>query len=670
VAASAVAFTRQVDRVEVNLRQVTERHARVLRDAAALLAVSPDLNRAQWARYVEGLAVAQTLPGTQGIGVARHLRAGEQPAFEQRMQREASADFHIWPAQPTEDQTVVTYLQPEDARNRRAIGFNLTTEPVRRRAMDCARRTGVPCASNKVTLLQETDVDVQAGLLVYMPVEVDEGGRFYGFAYEAFRMRDMMTGALQGLERELALEIYDGPVAQADALLYRDTGFEPQRHALYQRERVMQVFGRQWLLRLQSSTAFDVAALATRPSAFHYGGVVVGLLCFGFLGLLVLERSTALSRSQQTTQALQRLNVEYRQQHEALVRANARLEVEVQARLRSDEALRETGLRFSTLTDASPLGIFAADADGRCQYVNPSYERITGLSMVQALGEGWQKALHPDDRQRLIAIGYRSDRGDAAKTAEVRHVRPDGGVVWTRVTVAPLFDRAQFLGVVGVVEDITTVREQQQRIAAALAEKEMLLKEVYHRVKNNLQVIQSLLSLQSRSLPEGTARGVVVDMVQRIRAMALVHEKLYQSGNLAAVPLRDYLEDLGRHLAEAEAVDQRRVRLEIDVAAVDVGLDIAVPIGLLVTELVSNSLKHAFPAQRGGQVRVLLQPGDGGGFVLRVADDGIGLPADFDPLKTSSMGLKLAVSLARQLGGELVFSSDGGTIASVQLPPP
>jgi PAS domain S-box-containing protein len=670
VETSAAAFTRQVERVEVNLRQVTDRHERVLRDAAALLAVSPDLSRAQWARYVDGLAVARTLPGTQGIGVARHLQAGEQAAFEQRMRREASADFHIWPARPDDEQTVVTYLQPEDGRNRRAVGFNLNTEPIRRRALDCARRTGAPCASSRVTLLQETDVDVQAGLLVYMPVELDDSGRLYGFAYEAFRMRDMMQSTLHGLERELALEIYDGPTARAEALLYRDPGFAPQRHALYQQERVLQVFGRLWLLRVQSSTAFDVAALAARPVAIRHGGVVILLLCFGFLGLLVLQRSTALSRAQQQGQALERLNVEYRQQHQALMKANAQLEVEVQARLRSDEALRESGLRFSTLTDASPLGIFAADADGRCQYVNPSHERITGQSMLQSLGRGYQDALHPDDRQRLIATGHRAALGDGPKTVEVRYVRPDRSVVWTRMTLAPLFDRAQFLGVVGVVEDITTAREQQQRIAAALSEKEMLLKEVYHRVKNNLQVIQSLLSLQSRSLPDGLARGVVLDMVQRIRAMALVHEKLYQSGNLAAVPLRDYLQDLGRHLADAEAVDRRRIQLAFDVAAVDVGLDIAVPIGLLVTELVSNSLKHAFPAQRGGEVTVLLHPGPGDSLVLSVADDGVGLPFSFDPLQTSSMGLKLAVSLARQLGGELVFSSHGGTIASVQLPKP
>ena len=182
-------------------------------------------------------------------------------------------------------------------------------------------------------------------------------------------------------------------------------------------------------------------------------------------------------------------------------------------------------------------------------------------------------------------------------------------------------------------------------------------------------------SLQRRALPEGEARAALDQSIRRVHAMALVHEKLYQAGTLSAVSLHDYTHKLLRHLGETGGASDRGITLRADIDSVEADLETAVPYGLLVAELVGNTLKHAFPGQRGGEVCVSLRRGNGeegekgekAGVTLCVADDGVGLPAGFDITQSLSMGLQLASSLATQLGGTLQARNEAGAVFTVQL---
>jgi two-component sensor histidine kinase len=247
-------------------------------------------------------------------------------------------------------------------------------------------------------------------------------------------------------------------------------------------------------------------------------------------------------------------------------------------------------------------------------------------------------------------------------------LRKDGQEFPVEIGLSPI-DSADGTSTLAAIFDITARRSQQRATEVALAEKETLLKEVYHRVKNNLQVVQSLLTLQRHALPEGPGREALHDSVQRVRSMALVHEKLYQSGNLAAVSLHSYTRDLMRQIAESHGADARLVTLHTEIMNIETGLDSAVPFGLMLTELVTNCLKHAFPQRRGGEIRVtLVRQADGDMFT--VADNGVGFDDGFDPEgRSTSMGLQLATGLARQLGGELSFRSEGGAVVSALLRP-
>jgi two-component sensor histidine kinase len=249
---------------------------------------------------------------------------------------------------------------------------------------------------------------------------------------------------------------------------------------------------------------------------------------------------------------------------------------------------------------------------------------------------------------------------------------PEGSIVmnrpvtlWGEYRDQVMAAMAVFLALSGLVVALLILNLRLRRVEAALraslAEKIALLKEVHHRVKNNLQIVSSLLSLQSSRVRNPLALGALQDTQNRVHSMALIHETLYRSENLAQVNFPAYIENLCAHLLGAFGVDPGRIELVTHVAREGLELEEAVPCGLIINELVSNAFKHAFPAGRAGRVTVELQTEPGGLCALRVADNGIGLPAGLDLRHTDTLGLQLVSNLADQLGGALEVERTSGT---------
>ncbi len=208
------------------------------------------------------------------------------------------------------------------------------------------------------------------------------------------------------------------------------------------------------------------------------------------------------------------------------------------------------------------------------------------------------------------------------------------------------------------------------QVKASLEEKDVLLKEVHHRVKNNMQVISSLLNLQSRHLHDPKIAEAFRDSQRRIRSMALIHERLYQSSDLSRIEFSQYLRNLATHLFHSYQVDANRVRLRMDAEPVYLNINTAIPCGLIVNELVSNSLKHAFPEGRGGEVAVELRRVPEDGYLLLVRDDGIGFPEGLDIRKTETLGMQVVTTLVSQIDGRLEFEKanrSGGTAFTLQF---
>jgi two-component sensor histidine kinase len=212
-----------------------------------------------------------------------------------------------------------------------------------------------------------------------------------------------------------------------------------------------------------------------------------------------------------------------------------------------------------------------------------------------------------------------------------------------------------------VIFDVITERQQAAlALRQSLDEKVALLEEVHHRVKNNLQIVSSLLSLQASRVPNPEVLAALQDTRNRVHAMALLHEVLYRSDNVAGINFADYVGQLIKHLRGSYGMEAVRIKVENRIAPIGLPMEVSVPCGLIVTELVSNALKHAFPGEGAGTVTVSLDSSPGDRLVLRVSDDGVGVPDNLDPKNAITLGLRLVHRLASQLGGQLTVDHSGG----------
>lgn len=202
-------------------------------------------------------------------------------------------------------------------------------------------------------------------------------------------------------------------------------------------------------------------------------------------------------------------------------------------------------------------------------------------------------------------------------------------------------------------------KRTQEHIKESLAEKEVLLKEIHHRVKNNLQVICSLLSLQSRSVKDKALYEMFKESRNRIMSMALVHEELYRSRDFARIDFADYITQLVNNLLESYSIDASRVTSHLNLGPISLDIDKAIPCGLILNELVCNSLKHAFPHVEKGEIYVTLEKDEDNQIILQVQDNGRGLPPDFDWKRSRSLGLELVNTLVEQIEGEVRYSAEG-----------
>jgi two-component sensor histidine kinase len=202
---------------------------------------------------------------------------------------------------------------------------------------------------------------------------------------------------------------------------------------------------------------------------------------------------------------------------------------------------------------------------------------------------------------------------------------------------------------------------QGELLSTRLSTQETLLKEIHHRVKNNLQVISSLLSLQSGYTTDASVLGMFKESQRRVESMALIHEKLHQSEHPTRIDFREYVHTLCTHLFASHGVRTEMINLHIDMDAVTLEVDTAVPCGLILNELVTNALKHAFPAGRRGAIRINLHSNGAGSFLLLVRDNGVGLPPAVNFRQTPSLGLQLVCALTDQLDGRIALDSEQGT---------
>jgi PAS domain S-box-containing protein len=416
-------------------------YEQVLRGAAGLFAASAEVTRAEFRAYVDRLELADHYPGIQGVGFSVVLPPGTHDRHVEQVRAEGVAGYTVHPPGERPVVTSIVYLEPQSGRNLRAFGYDMYAEPVRRAAMERARDSGTTALSGKVRLMQETDRDVQAGFLMYIPVYAN-GARpltvaarqaaLLGWAYAPFRMHDLMDGIVSGAFRnasaQLALEIFDGDSLAREALMYDSTdvqgvrgaaGSDAWREARFSSTHTVTRGAHRWTLRIRSLPPFTDRGGAQ----WLIAAVGAGLTLLMAFIVHLLESG-----------------------HARAVRYAGKM----------NRDLSESEARFRLVADSAPVMIWMSDAAHGCIWVNERSDEFTGRALTPDPRQLWREVIHPDDfREAADAYHAAADR-HAPFRAEFRVRRADGAYRWVINTGVPRFDPAgAFVGYIGSCLDIT-----------------------------------------------------------------------------------------------------------------------------------------------------------------------------------------------------------------------
>jgi PAS domain S-box-containing protein len=319
--------------------------------------------------------------------------------------------------------------------------------------------------------------------------------------------------------------------------------------------------------------------------------------------------------------------------------------------------------QFRLALEAAPTGMMMVDSEGRIVLVNAQVEKLFGYAREELIGEPIEKLV--PERFRAHHPGFRNNfyhQPEARPMGGGRDLfglRKDGSEMPIEIGLNPL-RTAQGTFVLSSIVDITERKRLESALRQQLRERDVLLQEVHHRVKNNLQVISSLISLQRNSVGDDRSHSALDECATRVQAIALIHEQLYQARDFSSVPFYEYTHNLAATIFRTSGTSLDAVRLQLEIEPISVAVDTAIPCGLILSELITNSLKHAFPNGRTGTLRVALTSDSDGERALTVADDGVGLPEKFDPNSCQSLGMHLIHSLTDQIRGRFEYASDNG----------
>ncbi|MGH8057927.1 MAG: sensor histidine kinase [Candidatus Entotheonellia bacterium] len=374
---------------------------------------------------------------------------------------------------------------------------------------------------------------------------------------------------------------------------------------------------------------------------------------------------------------MRQLSRQVEEQRLALERHADELEHMVEARTRqlleANRAKDELLALLDTLLASAPVGFAFLDNELRYVRVNHSLVTMSGVALEKCLGRTVQEVL-PDQSTELEPLLRRVlETGQPILNQEVSGDvpgEPGQRRFWLNSYYPVRIQGIEPLGIGTVVTDITERKLAEEQIQRTLNEKEILLKEIHHRVKNNLQIICSLLYLQSSYTQDVQARELFADSQHRVRSMALIHESLYRSGNLAQIDFANYIQNLSAHLVHSYGVQAGRIRLELHLDEDFLSIDVAIPCGLILNELVSNCLKHAFTAGQAGEISIEFHSDHHRHFILIVGDNGVGLPEDVDIHHTDTLGLQLVSTLIHQLDGRIEIDRHRGTTFTIAFGEP
>jgi PAS domain S-box-containing protein len=609
-------------------------YEQVLLGGIGLFTASDTVTREEWKIYVENLLINKNFPGILGIGCSYSVQYSDSLKLVRAMQNEGYTNFRIWPEGKREEYTSVIYIEPFNERNHRAFGYDLLSEPIRKSAMIEARENGQTTITGKIELVRETEYNIQAGFLIFIPFYkknsqasiVDQRRElFKGYVYSPFRMQGLMRATLGNELRNINIQIYDGLDTTPKNLMYKSDSLNSELSKdLFTSTNSLKLYGKTWTLEYTALPEFIDSFKSEKPRIVFVSGILISLLFFLVTISFVYSRKTSKKLS---------------------------------------EVLESTG-----------EGIFGVDNFLKCTFINKSALEMLGYSLNECLNKNMHEFIHCKEEDGKICnvnecpLIKSVRNGKTSNTSEVILARKDKASFPIEYSSHPIIENGLMTGTVVAFNDITERKKVLDQIEGSLREKEVLLREIHHRVKNNLQIISSLLNLQAGFTLDKKTNEILEESKNRVKSMALIHEKLYQSKNFSSLDIHEFIQELTENLFNSYGIEPSAIKLDLCIENINFNADQAVYLGLIVNELVSNSLKHAFnktPFEHDGgpQKKIIIgfQKDLNGGYSITMSDNGCGFPKDIDFRNTESLGLQLVMSLVKQLDGEISLNDTSGT---------
>ena len=342
----------------------------------------------------------------------------------------------------------------------------------------------------------------------------------------------------------------------------------------------------------------------------------------------------------------------------AVERANRALRAEIEERRRAEESVRRQEAQLADFFENAAVGIYWMSPAGVIERANRAGLEMLAYPVDEYVGHALRDfcvdaGAWPDIAKRLQA-------GESLESYEISLRARDGSIRHVVFTANGLWENGQFVRARCFARDVTEAKRAAQSLEASLREKEVLLKEIHHRVKNNLQIVSSLLSLQAEEVSDPTALEKFRDSQSRIRSIALIHQRLYQSGDLAQVEFAAYLESLAHILVRSQRDSRTAPTLTVSATPAALSIEQAIPCALIVHELILNALKYAFPGESSGEIQVKFDRDETGEVALQVSDNGVGVSGDPHAKSPTSFGLSLVETLVGQLKGSLTMNGGNG----------
>lgn len=344
---------------------------------------------------------------------------------------------------------------------------------------------------------------------------------------------------------------------------------------------------------------------------------------------------------------------------------------ELSERKAAEQSLKESEKRFRQMIELSPYAMAVSDISENIEYLNDKFIKTFGYTASDIPSvKSWWLLAYPDEeyRKKILDQWYKNISNASKIHNEIEPVTvnvtcKDRTVKIIEISTTMINDK-----LLVVFHDITERKRNEESLKTSLLEKETLLRELYHRTKNNMQVICSLLSLKTLGTDDEKLKTAFKEMESRIHSMALVHQKLYSSKNLSNINLKEYVHDLADLLLKSYKTSPDRISLIRNIDEINISIDIAVPFGLVINELISNALKHAFPGNSSGQITIDIKKAEDDMIELRISDNGVGIPDVLDLKENGQLGIKTIFAISEhQLHGKMKFESVNGLIFTLKF---